>query len=282
MKSSKIIFRRLSVVVVLVFFSCSSKFEHSFTEEEINDVVSKSLQQPIILEKKGIKISEFIDYPRFSDVSLDLLTENVRFIYGKNNLEFNIKKFNLGEQTVEESATGFKFNKSGQNLCVINDSEDQSYFYSERVEKYFDKTDQYLFAYLSRSYGVALKSESSFGFYKLDMNESDGNLTKENKQKLIYLNSPAKGDIYGKSSKILLDFFLVNHKINEQGSYLELTINDVSFVLNKWAPFIIEGLDYGKYSVQLKAFTKDGKEIETVKMNNSFVEFEVKEEAIFE
>lgn len=282
MKSNQIIFKGLSLIVILSFFSCGSNYKHSFTEEEINNVVSKSLQHPIILQKKGIKISEINDYPRFSDVSLNLLTDNVRFRLGKNNLEFDIKKFNLGERTVEENNTGFKLNKSGQNLCVITNSEDPNYYYSERVEKYFEKTDKYLFAYLSRSYGVSLKAKTAYGFYKLEMNESDGNLVRETKQKLIYLNSPSQGDIFSKNSKILLDFFLVNHTIKEQRGYLELSINDVSFVLNKWAPFSIEGLDYGKYRVQLKAFTKEGKEIETLKMKNSFVDFEVKEEAVFE
>lgn len=261
---------------------CNSKFEHSFTEEEIEEEVKKHTVHPLIIEKKGIKLTEFVDYPPFEDVTLSLLTENVRFRQGKNNLSFNINKFNLGEKTVAETEVDLKVNQAGQNLTLVTSNNKLQKHYRGEFEYEFAEGTNYFLTYLSRSYEVSLKAQGSFALFKAVTDQIKGEISVDKNEKMLVLNNPLQGESFKKDTKILLDFFLVNFSLEGTGNYLILTINNELFKLKKWSPFMIEGLDYGVYEIELKAFNQKGEQLKGAILKSPKVTIEVKEDIVFE
>ena len=62
---------------------------------------------------------------------------------------------------------------------------------------------------------------------------------------LIFINRP-KGTYTGKDTKeVLLDFFVLNTSLSEQGNKVKATINDQEFLITEWVPHLMKGLPLG-------------------------------------
>lgn len=265
---------------VLLLISCGQEQTHNFSKEEIEKEVKAQLIRPIVLEKESVKLIEVVDIPPFEGVSIQLLHNNVSFNQTNNRFEFDIKKFNLGEKTIEELETGLKLNALGQYLKIFKGSVNNDKYYSGIVEQNLSKGENYLLAYLCRSYGVSLKSKGASVYYKIDVNQGESTLQEEKKKPVLLINSPKKNEIFNKKSKILLDFFIVNLDIGKGGNYLKVSVNDVSFNLYKWSPFVLTGLDYGKHKIKVSVCDKKGNSI--IEELTKEVEIEIKEISVFE
>jgi hypothetical protein len=97
-------------------FSCGSSHDENIPQEEIEKVITISNYAPIILERGGLKLIEFNDFPPFNDVETKIATQNQTFKMGSNKIEFKNRFFNLGEKTVEENIHRARLNEGGQYL----------------------------------------------------------------------------------------------------------------------------------------------------------------------
>ncbi len=57
----------------------------------------------------------------------------------------------------------------------------------------------------------------------------------------------------------MLDFYLVNTKLNKTGNKVKATINGKEFIIDDWKPFYIEGLPMGESIVKIELLDKDNK-----------------------
>lgn len=74
---------------------------------------------------------------------------------------------------------------------------------------------------------------------------------------LIY--SRPKGEYSGKDAEnLLLDFFVLNTTLSEDGHKVRATINGQEFIITEWAPQIIKGLPMGEVSIQLELLDETG------------------------
>ena len=71
--------------------------------------------------------------------------------------------------------------------------------------------------------------------------------------------SRPKGSYTGKDTeRLLLDFYLVNTSISAEGNKVRVTIQDYEFLIDEWAPYIIEGLPKGEISIKLELLNSYG------------------------
>jgi hypothetical protein len=266
--------------VVLLSFSCNSEYQHNYSEEEIKEEVDKYNLRPIIIEQGNLILKEVVDIPPFEDVNLELMHKNVKFRRGSNNLEFNLQKFVLGEKTVAELETGLVKETSGQYLMVVG--KEGSKNFSNHVKKDFDKGENHLLAFLCRSYGISLKSPSSYTFHDISINQLDGNISKNDKSPFLYLNAPEKGKVLAVAEPVLLDFYIVNFSINKGGNYLMLKIDNMEIKLTKWCAYTVSGLSVGEHTFSIKAFNKEGTSLSGNLLKKVSATLQITEGLIFE
>ena len=76
--------------------------------------------------------------------------------------------------------------------------------------------------------------------------------------------SRPKGTYEGESTtKVLLDFYLVNTQISPMGNKVRATIEGTEFLIDEWTPYYIEGLPKGEITIKLELIDKSGKLIDT-------------------
>ncbi|MDY8134865.1 hypothetical protein [Aquimarina sp. 2201CG5-10] len=90
-----------------------------------------------------------------------------------------------------------------------------------------------------------------------DTKDSDIKTIKIETPTLIY--SRPKGEYAGKDTEqILLDFFVLNTTLSENGHKVRATINDKEFMITEWVPYVIKGLPKGTVSIQLELLDENG------------------------
>lgn len=270
----------LSLLVTLAF-GCGSANNKEFTEEEIEQELAKYSSRGAIYTQKGIKLTELLDFPPFEDVSLSLLSKNVNFKPGKNKLEFDVLKFNLGEKTAEESLLGIKTIEGGQRLLLseINSAEHNAVF-SNNAEREFKEGENFLLCLLQRSNRITLKGKEAKKLYKITILDN-GSSIEESKEKVLKILSPFPKENAVVESKILLDFIVFNEAISEKGSFLLVQIDDLQFKIFNDSPYVIEGLEAGKHEIKVSLMSKEGKLIESNLPTVDQISFEVTEETGF-
>jgi len=56
----------------------------------------------------------------------------------------------------------------------------------------------------------------------------------------------------------MLDFYLVNTELSPEGNKVRATINGTEFMLDRWMPYIMEGLPMGENTVKLELVDNNG------------------------
>jgi hypothetical protein len=56
----------------------------------------------------------------------------------------------------------------------------------------------------------------------------------------------------------MLDFFLLNTTLSEDGNKVRATINGKEFMITEWAPQVIKGLPKGEVTVKLELLDASG------------------------
>ena len=110
-------------------------------------------------------------------------------------------------------------------------------YYEDEFKKEIPEGTHHLVAFLSRSYHESVKNPHSVVVKKVIVGEkTDDNLNME-ASTLIY--SRPKGTYEGDAAKsILLDFFVLNTELSENGNKVKATINGTEFLITEWAIFL--------------------------------------------
>ena len=265
----------LYIVIGVFFISCSNNNDENISQEEIDKVLFQANYNPIILERGGVKLIEFTDFPMFTDVKTNIAAQNQTFKMGVNNIEFNNKYFNLGEKTAEENIHKARLNEGGQYLGVIKPKGSLKKVINGQFETEVQQGENIYFCYLSRSYDLSIKNPYASFLFKINADPS-GCFSETNLSDTVIALLQPRGNFTSNNTKnILLDFYLKNVEIGD--GYIELNIDNIEFKLNKWVPFWISGLGIGKHYVSIKLKDKDGKNINGIMPNQQSVVFNINE-----
>jgi hypothetical protein len=258
--------------VIVVFsglfflFSCGSSDEGNIPQEEIDKAITISNYSPIILERGGLKLLEFNDFPPFNDVETKIATQNQTFKMGLNKIEFRNKFFNLGEKTAEEKIHRARLNEGGQYLGVLSLNNPLKKVIQGYFETEIEKGDNYFFCYLSRSYDLSVKNKNASFLFKINADSSGCFSETELSDTVIAILQPRGSFSPHQGEDILFDFFLKNISLRD-GDYISLKIDEVEFKLTKWLPFWIKGLKSGDHKISIEFRTKNNKSIKGIMPN---------------
>ena len=236
---------KLVIVLALVLASCKN--------EKKSDV-----------ESNKITLHKLEDSPSYANASLKSSQLDSTFYYFESNVNFNfeIENYNLGLQTDSENAALLANSGKGQHIHFILNNQPYSAHYESNFNKDIPEGSHHLVAFLSRSYHESVKNKNSVFVKNLIVGETykDSIAPDMNAPTLIY--SRPKGNYSGKDTKqILLDFFVLNTSLSEQGNKVKATINDEEFLITEWVPHVIKGLSLGEVTIKLELIDANGGEI---------------------
>lgn len=246
--------------LVFLFVSCNQGSISNINPDEINAAFSEHVDI-IILENKGVKITEANDFPLFSDCSLKFIAPKSNAFFGPNQFELEVDNFNLIGSTVDEKQKGVRLNDKGQFLYVIKNRKKIDRFNTTKFDFDLPNGTTNYFMAPSRSYEMSIKNDNSYLAFEYNV-EGDSCHYNDIKEPSIYLCSPSGIYPNSHSDKVLLDFFIINTEINDQ-TKVKITIDkDLHFIVDKWAPFYVEGLNPGNHTVKLQLVDKSGENIQ--------------------
>jgi len=201
-----------------------------------------------------ISLTKLEGSPDYNEAKLTLNGFNEN---DNNEFAFEVVNYELGIQTDNE----FKFNLAnsakGQHIHFILNNGPYSAHYSKNFQKNLKDGNNIILAFLSRSHHESVKNPNAYVFTQIGEGEK---IDMENEY-LFY--SRPKGSYTGKDTeRLLLDFYLVNTSISAEGNKVRVTIQDYEFLIDEWAPYIIEGLPKGEISIKLELLDRYGELIQ--------------------
>lgn len=182
--------------------------------------------------------------------------------YEDGTFTFDVNgKFQLGKQSPGAKNHPTANNKHGQFIGLIIDHKPPITLYETIHKKQLRDGGHRIFAYLGRSYNEGVKTN---GAYLSDQFRVKNNTkTKSFKFQMpeLYCTSPFGKYAGEQTKKILLDFFLLNAKIDKDHKII-LTINGKqTFTISKPRAYYLEGLPYGINNIELLLVDNANKKI---------------------
>lgn len=238
----------LSLFVTLI--SC----EETPKEDASEDIVVEGTQ--------AITLKKLTDSPAFAEASLSL-TSAEPADSGAFNMEFAVEGYTLAEQTEPKSATPLANSSMGQHIHLIVDNSPYEAHYtntSVSTKKLAEPGRHVVLAFLSRSYHESVKNmdtPKSYVLEQMHIGEGESEEVDFSAPHLFY--SRPKGTYKGADTEhLLLDFFLVNTVLSADGNKVRATIGGEEFIIDEWAPYVVEGLPKGEITVQLELIDAEG------------------------
>ena len=202
-----------------------------------------------------IKISKVEGSPKYEDAELVL---NELSSGSELEFSFDVKNYELGAQTEHDFQYNLANSKKGQHIHLIINNNPYSAHYTNKFKKKLDPDNGVILAFLSRSYHESVKNKNAYIFTQY------GDLEKIDLDKQYLFYSRPKGTYTGQDTKkLLLDFYLVNTTISENGNKVRATINDEEFLIDEWSPYYIEGLPKGEVKIKLELINSSGELIDS-------------------
>lgn len=209
-----------------------------------------------------IRITKVADSFDFPDAKLGITSINL--LKGDTlAVQFNVENYTLGNQTPDAVQRRCANSDKGQHIHFILDNQPYTALYKPNHKiKIADGTHQ-LITFLSRSYHESIKSKRAYNAVELSLH--NGVLTqKEIKGPMLFYSRPKGNYIGADTARVLLDFYVINTKLSEKGTKVRATINESTFSITDWKPYLIEGLPMGESTIKLELLDSKGKQINTV------------------
>lgn len=207
--------------------------------------------------KNGLTLVALTGSPEYPDAKLSYGTNAVSVDGNKVSFDFRVLNYELGAQTTDAADKGLANSADGQHIHLILNNGPYSAHYEPTFSKELEDGTYTLLAFLSRSYHESVKTRTAFVIDQFVVGNSQEKLIDFSKPHLFY--SRPKGSYTGKEiENLLLDFYLINTKISEDGNYVDATINGTTFKITDWKPYVIQGLKYGEATIMLELKDKEG------------------------
>ncbi len=277
-------YKLLLVISAFLLFSCDTTVSDEGQQNQMENIAQNNSQfgkkRSVVITKDGITLTEMTDYPMFVDASLSLVSPKDKATPGKTNFEFSVSNFMLGEETAEADKLGLQTDADGQHITFFNSGRLPKTSKKDQIEDNLSVGENYIFATLTRSYGMSVHdSKSAYILKKISIEDHKSTITTPKGSHLIPM-SPIGTYLEPYNKKILLDFFLIDVKLQEGGNYVLVTIDNTDFKITKWSSFIIEGLNTGMHSVSFKLMDAKNQLIPGPFNDAGKIEFTLKEKEL--
>ncbi|MEM9859253.1 MAG: hypothetical protein AAF843_17980 [Bacteroidota bacterium] len=241
------------LIIGCCIFACSTPKQEESTEE----AAAEDRDTP-----SAITISKVTGSPEYADASLTMnFPSDTPLDTGAIAFDFKVENYELGAQTSDASTKGLANSGKGQHIHLIVDNGPYSAHYDAQFEKSLDEGSHVILAFLSRSYHESVKNANAFVVKQVTVgNPAEVEEVDFTAPHMFY--SRPKGTYSGADTeKLLLDFYLLNVTLSEDGYKVRATINGEEFMINEWAPYQVEGLPLGEVTVKLELLDAAGSNV---------------------
>mgnify|MGYP007014081003 CR=1 FL=1 len=210
-----------------------------------------------VAERNGIKLYQATLGTEFQDASLSL--HNFPAKEGRNKFSFYVKDYDLKAQTNDAKSKSCSNSGKGQHMHFIVNNGSYKAKYEDTFTESLEDGSNVILAFLSRSYHESIKSESAYVLKEVTTDGSVGTFDEDGSH--MFYSRP-KGNYSGRNAKrILLDFYLVNTVLSEDGYKVKATVNGEVFMITQWMPIFMEGLPMGENTVRLQLVDANGNQV---------------------
>ncbi len=250
----------IMLLIAVVATSCKQQkkeAEEAPPENEMEANVETGMSE-ITLEKLEAS-------PAYADAALQMEEPGNTTIAdgGEVNFNFTVSNYELGAQTDSPNAELLANSGKGQHIHFILNNQPYSAHYEPSFAKEIPNGVHHLVAFLSRSYHESVKNENSVVVKKLEVGPDAEDTIGLNMEAPTLIYSRPKGTYSGKDTEnLLLDFFVLNTTLAENGNKVKATINGKEFLIAEWAPHVVRGLPMGEVTITLELIDADGNAIE--------------------
>ena len=257
----------LIIIISLAIFSCQNQNAENVSSRndtlEIDSTSPSVESTPGRLIKGSLTLTPVTDSPDFPDAILELNTPDEKSKL-KNNIvpfSYEVKNFELKGQTADASHKDCANSKQGQHIHLILNNAPYKAKYETKFNDTLQEGHYIALSFLSRSYHESLKHREAYDLRQFTVGKAPATQVDLTKPLLFY--SRPKGEYKGQEiKKVLLDFYLVNTTLGPDSNKVRATINGNKFLIDKWQPYAIEGLQPGESTIKLELVDKAGKLIE--------------------
>ncbi len=261
----------LAVLLCLFLTSCNSQDEKLKEGEKVDTIAvdnTPSDKEAVaedttgLLKSGEITLRPLVQSPDFPDAILELNKpeENGKLKPGKVEFNYEIKNYELKGQTSGFCHDKCANSKDGQHIHLIFNNEPYLAKYEPKFEEELKEGHYVALSFLSRSYHESLKHRQAYDLRQFTVGKA-ANKNIDLTQPMLFYSRP-KGEYVGSDTKnILLDFYIVNTDLAENGNKVRATINGNEFTINQWKPYLIEGLPMGETKIKLELLDKENKPV---------------------
>ncbi|MBK8443515.1 MAG: phosphopeptide-binding protein [Sphingobacteriales bacterium] len=212
---------------------------------------------------KPITLSPVSGSPEFSNAAIALQSpkSGAAAEAGKVAFDFDVKNYQLGSQTPDAAQKMCSNSDKGQHIHLILNNQPYDAYYTDTMSKVLEPNYYVGLAFLSRSYHESIKNKEAYQLFDFTVGKpAEGASSKTDLKAPHLFYSRPKGNYVGKGNieKILLDFYLTNCDLSNDGYKVRATINGTQFLLNQWQPYFIENLPIGDNTIKLELLDKTG------------------------
>lgn len=249
---------RFSILFAMAaIFACSTGNKEEKSENE-----DKSTEEKVQESVSSISLTP-VESPQFDDSMLEMLSpmENETNIEaGPVKFSYNVKNYELATQTIDADVKNCANSPKGQHIHLILNNQPYSAHYEAEFTKDLEEGHYVALSFLSRSYHESVKSYGAANIRQFTVGkEPSGQEIADLSDPHMFYSRP-KGTYSGKDAKkVLLDFYLLNTELSEEGNKVRATINGEEFMLDNWQPYFIEGAEMGEMKIKLELLDADGK-----------------------
>ncbi len=228
--------------------------------EQVNPRVQTSINNLEAMEKNGMVVTPYTTNRAMNEAQLRVREPEAGSTSqpGAVNFVCDVSNFRLG---VAAAATepGMTVSPMGQTITTIVDNEIVNEHGTPTFSENLTPGYHTVLTFLTRSTRESLKHKLAYDLRAVQVGNASGSEKALNpKAPAIFYNLPRGTYTGDEADKILLDFYLVNTMLEEEGTNVRLTINNTPFTLARWAAYTLEGLPMGPNKIMLELIDAEG------------------------
>ena len=251
-------------IAILLLLSVTTSCKPQKKETDEATTGDSEMEVSVETDQPKITLEKLVASPAYTDAVLQMEDPANTTIAqgGEVNFNFTVSDYELGAQTDSPNAQQLANSGKGQHIHFILNNQPYSAHYEAAFTKEIPNGVHHLVAFLSRSYHESVKNDNSVVVKKLEVGPDAQDTIGLNMEAPTLIYSRPKGTYSGKDTEnLLLDFFVLNTTLAENGNKVRATINGEEFLIAEWAPQVVRGLPLGEVTITLELIDAEGNAI---------------------
>ncbi|MDB5270459.1 MAG: hypothetical protein JWP58_3499 [Hymenobacter sp.] len=214
------------------------------------------------MESNGIRLTPFGDSPKFPEAQMQMRAPiaGATLPSGDVAFDYQISNFLLTKMSGGPHMAEMANSMKGQHIHNIVDNEPYTAHYETKFTKPVADGQHVVLSFLSRSYHESLKHRGAYDLRIINVGNTPPPATPiiDTKAPNLFYSRPKDTYSGADAKRIMLDFYLVNTTLEPGGNRVRATINGTEFMLDRWMPYMMEGLPAGENTVKLELVDASG------------------------